>query len=76
MKIGASMQHAISGIQKGLEGLQRNAAEIASSKQMRGEADPVKQLVGLKQDKLQVEANAKVIKAVDEMLGSLFDDKA
>jgi hypothetical protein len=35
----------------------------------------VEPLVGLKLNELQVQASAEVIKAVDEMLGSLLDEK-
>jgi hypothetical protein len=32
-------------------------------------------MLGLKQDKLQVQASTEVLKAYDEMIGSLFDAK-
>ena len=76
MKVGSIFNYAVQGIQRGLNGAQRNAAEIASAKQMRGEADPTRPLVELQQNRLQVEANVKVARTADQMLGSLFDEQA
>jgi hypothetical protein len=78
MKIGGAFNEAVLGIQRGLRGAQENAAKIASADQFSG-AEPtelVEPLVNLKANELQVQASAKVIKAVDEMIGSLLDEKA
>ncbi len=75
MKIEGALNQAISGIQRGLSSARDNAAKIANSEG----GDPaglVEPMVGLKLDSLQVQASVEVLKAVDEMLGSLFDEKA
>jgi len=73
MKIDGALTHAISGIQRGLNNAQHHAARIASADQPSSLVEP---LLGLQQDSLQVQASTQVLKAVDEMIGSLFDDKA
>ena len=78
MKIDSALTHALAGIQRGLHGARENAASIAGADQMNGR-DPaglVDPLVGLIENRLQVQASAKAMKAADEMIGSLFDDKA
>lgn len=76
MKITSAFSSALQGIRRGLEGLDRNAAQIASAEQMRGESSPAQPLVESKVNRLQVEASAKALRTVDEAIGSLFDDKA
>lgn len=78
MKIEGALTQAITGIQRGLNSAGEHAAQIASAEQFSadspsGLAGP---LVGLQQDKLQVQASSAVLKAVDDMLGTLFDEKA
>lgn len=78
MKIDGALSHAITGIQRGLNSARQHAAEIASAGQF-GDSSPdslAAPLVGLVQDRLQVSASAEVLKAADDMIGSLFDDKA
>ncbi len=78
MKIDGTLSHAISGIQHGLGSVRQHATEIASADQL-GAGDPdslADPLVGLIQDRLQVSASAKVLKAADDMIGSLLDAKA
>jgi hypothetical protein len=78
MKIGGAITTAMTGIQRGLSSAQNNAARIASADQFNGDSPSglAEPLIGLKQDSLQVQASTKVLKAVDEMIGSLFDDSA
>lgn len=76
MKITSAFSTALQGIRRGMEGLDRNAAQLASAEQMRGEASPVQPLVDSKVNRLQVEASAKAMQGIDEAIGSLFDDKA
>jgi hypothetical protein len=78
MKIGGAMTTAMTGIQRGLSSAQNNAAGIASADRFNGDSPSAlaEPLIGLKQDRLQVQASTKVLKAVDEMIGSLFDDRA
>ncbi|WP_455234081.1 hypothetical protein [Thiogranum longum] len=78
MKIDGALSHAITGIQRGLSSARDHAAQIASKETFEngsptGMAEP---LVGLRADQLQVQASTQVLKAVDDMLGSLFDQKA
>lgn len=76
MKITAALGSALQGIRRGMEGLDRNTAQIASAEQMRGESSPLQPLVESKVNRLQVEASAKAMRTIDEAIGSLFDDKA
>lgn len=68
----------LAGIQKGLDNLNRDANGIAQSvtKGSQNTTDLAKSLVDLKVDQRQVEASAKVVKAVDDVLGSLIDINA
>ncbi len=73
-------------IQKGMNGLRKNAHEIANAKsgvaadnnpaQASGINDLTKPLVDIKLNKLQVEMGAKVVQASSDMIGSLLDIKA
>ena len=78
MKIGGAFSEAILGIQRGLSSAREHAAQIASADQFNSDSPSsmVEPMLGLKQDSLQVQASAEVLKAVDDMLGSLFDEKA
>ena len=77
MKIDGALTHAISGIQSGLNNAQRHAAGIANAGQFSTDSPSqlIEPLVGLQQDRLQVQASTQVLKAVDDMIGSLFDDR-
>ena len=69
---------AVQGIQRGLDGI-KNAAEIASADQLNkagDETDLVGSLVGMQENKIQVQASAKVVSALDEVIGSLIDTRA
>ena len=73
-----ALNSGITGIQRGFNSARGHAAQIASASAMRADsptdlADP---LVGLISDRLQVQASAKVVKAIDQMLGSLIDIRA
>jgi len=73
-----ALNSAITGIMRGTNGVRHNAAEIASADTMRGEhgkdlATPLVEMIG---HRSQVEASAKVVKTVDEMLGTLIDIRA
>lgn len=75
MKIPSVHNSGVLGIQRGLDGLERNAADIAQASGGQAE-DVLTPLVDSKSHRLQVEASAKVLQAADETLGSLFDAKA
>ncbi len=74
MKIEGALSQAITGIQRGLSSARENAAKIASA-DSGNPADLVEPMIGLKLDKLQVQASVEVLKAADEMIGALFDEK-
>lgn len=78
MKIEGALSQAMTGIQRGLASARNHAGQIASAGQFNNQrpASLVEPLVGLTQDRLQVSASTQVLKAVDEMLGSLFDETA
>lgn len=70
---------AVQGIQRGLDGMRKNAAEIASADQLNQagqETDLAGALVNLQQNKVQVQASAKVVSTLDEVIGSLIDTRA
>ncbi len=77
MKIDGVFSQAMLGIQRGLHSARSHAAEIASAGQFDNDSPPslVEPMVGLKLDKLQVQASTAVLKTYDEMIGSLFDEK-
>ena len=75
--------NALLGIQRGMDGLRENAAEIASADRLNGPApgqssDPVRDLaeplVESRQNARQVEASAKVLEAENQAIGSLLED--
>lgn len=73
----ASSSGALNGIQRGIDGLQRNAAEIAgvsgsNGSEVRSLTEP---LVELRTNVQQVEASVQVLKAEDRALGALLDVK-
>jgi len=70
---------AMLGIQRGLDGIRKNAAEIASADQLNNagqETDLLSSLVELQQNKVQVQASAEVISALDEVIGTIIDTRA
>lgn len=70
---------ALLGIQRGLQGMRRNAAEIASAGQMEASfptKDLVHSMVELHQNELHTAASVKAFKTADRMIGSLLDVKA
>ena len=70
---------ALQGINRGLEGMRKSAAEIASADQLNKsgqETDLARSLLEMQQSQVQVQASAKVVSAVDEVLGTLIDIRA
>ena len=73
-----TLNSGLAGIQSGLNGLQKAASDIASTETME-QGSPqslAESLVDLKVYQHQVGASAQVVKAADEMLGTLLDIKA
>ena len=68
---------ARTGIQNGLNELQKNASEIAGKSTMEGENTKplIASLVDLKANVQQVKASTKVLQVSDEMIGTLLDIK-
>ncbi len=66
---------AQTGIQQGLNGIKKNASQLASKAAMEGKADIMTPVVEMKMNKYQVLASGKVIETVDEMLGALLNEK-
>lgn len=75
MKIDSAFHNALTGIRRGSDGLDRNAAEIASASGNREESVTAP-LVESKVHQRQVEAGVQVLRTADEMIGSLLDEKA
>ena len=67
---------AQTGMQTGLNGIKKNALNIASKEAMQTQSSLVNDIVEMKMNKYQVLASGKVIETVDEILGSLLDEKA
>jgi hypothetical protein len=72
----SSLNSGLLGIQRGFEGLRRDAGQIASASVPEPDVSVVKPLVNLVADRSQASASAKVIKSYDEAIGSLLDVKA
>ena len=79
MGVLSVQSNAVLGIQRGLDGMRKNAADIASADQLNNtgqETDLVNAVVELNQNKVQVQASAKVVSALDEAVGTLLDTRA
>jgi flagellar hook-associated protein FlgK len=72
-----AMSSGMAGIHRGMQGLQKNAQEIVSATTNReGPGSLEKPAVEMLSNQQQVEASSKVVKAQDDMLGSLLDEMA
>jgi len=71
-----ALQSGISGIQSGMQSLNRNAAKIASAETIQSTGDLTEPLVNMLLDKQQVQASAKVVETASSMIGSILDIKA
>lgn len=78
MSAPISLSTGLHGIRTGLEGLQRTASQIASKDAFEAgsTSDLAKSMINLKLYTNQVDASAQVVKAADQMLGTLLDIKA
>jgi len=67
----------LTGIRIGLDGIQKTASQIASKDAMQADSpyDLAESMVDLKVYKHQVGASVQVVKAIDQMLGTLLDIK-
>ena len=85
----SAMNLGIQGIQKGMDGLRKNAQDIAAvntlnningqnpnQAQAPGVNDITSSMIGLIENKLQIEASAKVVQTAADMIGTIIDIKA
>lgn len=75
MNVDKTMSTSINGIRRGLDDLERNANEVARASTGDG-SDMTTPLVESKMNQRQVEANVAMVKTMDEVLGTLLDEKA
>ena len=76
MAINSVLQSGLHGIQAGLNGLQKSAQTIATATTDTGPAttkDMAEAVVELRLYEQGVKGSARVVKAADEMMGSLLD---
>ena len=78
MNVSSVMGAGLQGIQRGMEGLQKNAKEIAtlSSDEDINIGDLAQSAVDMKLNELQVKASVAVIKTSSDTIGSLLDMRA
>jgi len=79
MGVLSVQSEAVQGIQRGLDGLRKNASEIASADQLdkAGKGSNLEgSLLDMQQNKTQVQASAKVVSAIDEVVGTIIDIRA
>jgi len=72
----SALNSSLLGIQKGLSGMRKNAADIAKSGPGLSTEQLTTSIVDLKANELQVQASAKVLETIDKTIGSLFDEEA
>ncbi len=79
MAINSVTNTALQGIQRGLQGLRRNASNIASASNLSGQGstkDITRSLVEMHENKLYTIASVKTLKTADQVIGTLLDIKA
>jgi hypothetical protein len=74
--LAPAMQSAVQGIQRGMAGLNRDAQAVASGGGSGDVGAMAGALVDSIQQKIAVEASAKMLSTVDKTLGTLVDVKA
>lgn len=77
MELTSTYNSGMQGLQKAQEGLQRNAETVAKSvAQSEMKEDATTALIESEKNVVQAEASAKIVKAADEMMGTIIDMKA
>jgi len=74
-----ALANAMSGIYRGMDGMRKNASQIASASQLESGATAqslTRPIIEMKENQQLVLASAKAVKIIDEAIGSLFDEKA
>lgn len=74
----SGINSSLQGIQRGMQGLARNAAEIASKDFMetKGSEGLARITVEMMQNKNQVQASAKALQIIQETIGTILDIRA
>lgn len=74
----SGINSSLQGIQRGMQGLAKNAAEIASKDFMeaQGPEGLARVAVDMIENKTQVQASAKALQIIQETIGSILDIKA
>lgn len=79
MAIPPISSSTLQGIQRGFQGIRRNAGEIASAHTMTAKfptKDLIRSMVELNVNSHHTAASVKAFQAADQMIGSLLDVKA
>jgi len=79
MNLSSIQQTGLEGIQRGLQGIEKSASEIAkigTSDNASGSASFVEPILELKLYERSIQASAKVVEVADEVLGTLLDTMA
>ncbi|MDD5175377.1 MAG: hypothetical protein PHQ05_02990 [Sterolibacterium sp.] len=76
MSIGSVLSAGMQGVQAGIDRSDRAAGQVARLGTDIDSSDVTASLIDLKVSEIQVKASANVIKAGDELLGTLVDIKA
>lgn len=74
-----ALSNAMAGIYRGMDGMRKNASEIASATQLEsgGTAQSLtRPIIEMKENQQLVQASAMAVRIIDETIGSLFDEKA
>ena len=72
--IGSAHHMGALGIQRGLEQIGHGAVRTAGAESLKGVRNDLGNvLVGMEEGKLQAQASAKVVRATDEVIGSLLN---
>jgi hypothetical protein len=75
MQIGAPNFNAVDGLNKAYQDVQKSASTIASKEAIEKDISQESELVNMKQSELNFSSIAKVVKAEDNMMGFLLDEK-
>ncbi|MCP3668922.1 MAG: hypothetical protein GY814_00485 [Gammaproteobacteria bacterium] len=79
MAINSATSSALLGIQRGVQGIRRNASNIASAQNLSGQnstKDITRSLVEMHENKLYTVANTNTLKTMDQVIGTILDIKA
>jgi len=76
MEIGSISAQGIQGLQNSQNKITESAFNIASKDTQEGKGDAINDLVTMKDASHSFNASAKIVKAEDEVMGTLLDIKA